>query len=166
MPSENTRLLLRRAGKLLECLPDDEAEDRLVDFIAELELRIEEDRCAFDPEALIPSGPMEEASVICQVWYSSEKEPGWGVTQRPDGYSLHKNRDEWRAYMTANWGNRDRSAQVPAIYSAPHGSPYVAEVVGAVYIRVLAEGSIRVMPGRLRADPPPMWNPHKEQAHG
>jgi len=160
MSSESMMLLLRRVGELLERLPADEAEDSLVGLVAELESRLRKEE---PPRPRLPEP--EKGTVICQVWYETEKEPGWGVTRRADGYSLHRNSDEWEVYRAEHWGNRDRSKEVPDIYSAPHSPPYIAEVSPAVYKQVLQQRSVRVHPGRTQANPPPK-KPHEEWAHG
>jgi hypothetical protein len=61
--------------------------------------------------------------VICQEWEESENEPGWGVTVRPDGFSLHKSEEDRQAFIKAYW-DKCPSGPAPASYSRPSGQPY------------------------------------------
>jgi hypothetical protein len=60
--------------------------------------------------------------VIVQKWEESER--GWGI--RPDGYSIHKDREALHRYVLNYWnGMPDRA---PDTYSRPSGTPFEAEV--------------------------------------
>lgn len=64
--------------------------------------------------------------VICQLWEESEREPGWGVTIRPDGFSLHKSREHLDAFLKAHWANYPK--EVPDFYIRPCGTPFLAKL--------------------------------------
>jgi hypothetical protein len=55
--------------------------------------------------------------VIRQDWTESE----CGCGTRPDGYSLHLNEDDRKAYIEAYWAQMPN--QVPDEYSRPSGNP-------------------------------------------
>jgi hypothetical protein len=162
--------LLARARSLLCGLPSDEAEDRIVALVAELEGRLQEN------EAVVAGCFVEvpedgDRLVICQLWTESEKEDSWGVTQRPDGYSLHSSAGEHLAHVHLHWSSRDTrpEAPVPALYSFPDGHPYLARVPEELYERVVKYKSLRfsnsTQSGR-RQPPHPFTGNKEERAHG
>lgn len=61
--------------------------------------------------------------VICQRWEESESEPGWGVTVRDDGFSLHKSEEHLKAFIKAHWGGYP-DGRAPSYYTRPSGDPY------------------------------------------
>ena len=68
--------------------------------------------------------------IVVQEWEESEREPGWGVTVRPDGYSLHANfegcsrfRAEFRERQRARLGE-----EVPSSYRREAGEPFTIKV--------------------------------------
>lgn len=63
--------------------------------------------------------PRRQETYLVQKWFESER--GWG--QRPDGWSLHRNREELDAYVKTYWGSMPSA--VPDEYSAPDGEPRV-----------------------------------------
>lgn len=69
---------------------------------------------------------------VCQKWEESER--GWGT--RPDGYSLHKTREDVAAYIKAYWDTMPDSA--PSEYSRPDGTPYDTEVDQETYDEIAA----------------------------
>ena len=56
--------------------------------------------------------------VICQDWTEHEYESGWGASQRPDGVSLHLNKNNLGKYIDLKWNNRDKSL-TPDLYESP-----------------------------------------------
>lgn len=68
--------------------------------------------------------------LLLQQWEESEREEGWGVTVRPDGYSVHRTPAAWEAYMQTCWeGMPDKTGgRAPDIYSRPSGEPVAATV--------------------------------------
>lgn len=68
---------------------------------------------------LAEGSPVRQETYLVQKWFESER--GWG--QRPDGWSLHRNRDELDAYVKAYWDSMPLVA--PDEYSAPDGEPRV-----------------------------------------
>lgn len=63
--------------------------------------------------------PRRQETYLVQKWFESER--GWG--QRPDGWSLHRNREELDAYVKTYWDSMPNA--VPDEYSAPEGDPRV-----------------------------------------
>lgn len=63
------------------------------------------------------------ATVICQRWEESESEPGWGVTVRDDGYSLHLTEEGRVAFIKAYWSKQPKGP-TPSFYTRESGSPY------------------------------------------
>lgn len=61
-------------------------------------------------------------TVIVQKWEESERR--WGV--RPDGYSIHKDKEALHRYITTYW--QGMPAEASDTYSRPSGTPYEAEV--------------------------------------
>ena len=62
-----------------------------------------------------------------QKW--EESEAGWGT--RPDGYSLHKNREDIAKFLDDIRQREEKlygTGVVPSEYSRPCGTPYLAEV--------------------------------------
>lgn len=74
--------------------------------------------------------------VFCQLWEESER--GWGT--RPDGFSLHQNKDDITEY-TKRLRELEMVGQsanyVPDEYSRPDGEPYVCLVNEAVLERIM-----------------------------
>jgi hypothetical protein len=159
--------LLAQARSLLCGLPSDEAEDRLVAFVAELEGRLREEDTDVGAPAPIVFPRNVERLVICQLWTESEKEPDWGVTQRPDGFSLHIDVGAHLAHVQLHWSSRDTrpEAPVPALYSFPDGPPYLARVGQELYERVVRHRSLRFSSATQSGcrQPPPPYNEHEEE---
>jgi hypothetical protein len=57
--------------------------------------------------------------VICQRWEESESEPGWGVTVRDSGFSLHLDDESRKAFIKQYWA--DMPKNIPASYDRPSG---------------------------------------------
>jgi hypothetical protein len=68
--------------------------------------------------------------VVVQKW--EEHERGWGT--RPDGYSLHPSREHLALFIKQYWNSMPDEPQDE--YSAPDGTPYVADVDLDVYEKV------------------------------
>jgi len=64
--------------------------------------------------------------VLCQKWEESEYEPGWGVSVRPDGCSLHTSENELSKYVKKYWDSMPD--ETPDIYSRPDGDGVWCEV--------------------------------------
>lgn len=82
-------------------------------------------------KAAVPTTETFKAKTI-KVWVQkwTERERGWG--QRPDGYTLHIDKDDIDRFVKAM---RDREAaqgfgehNVPDEYSSPEGKPYQTEM--------------------------------------
>jgi len=65
--------------------------------------------------------------VIVQKWEESER--GWGV--RPDGYSIHKDKEALHRYVTAYWNGMP--AWALDTYSRPSGTPYEADIDADIF---------------------------------
>ena len=61
--------------------------------------------------------------VICQRWEESESEPGWGVTVRDDGFSLHLTEEDRIAFIKAYWAKQPKGS-APSYYTRESGNPY------------------------------------------
>lgn len=88
----------------------------------------------FDPRhnSILKEGVEVEHEVLCQLWDESER--GWGI--RPDGYSLHLDRDSRQRYIDSYWSRMPKS--VPDEYSRPDGDPYWCMVSQEVYDEICA----------------------------
>lgn len=75
----------------------------------------------------------------CQKWEESER--GWGT--RPDGYCLHKTREEVDRYIKQYWESLPNTVGVPDEYDRPYGEPYACEVDQETYDKLQEVGSIR-----------------------
>lgn len=71
-------------------------------------------------------------TVVCQAWLESER--GWGT--RPDGYSLHLNEKDRKAFIEDYW--QGMPDQAPDEYSKPDGSPYLCDIDEKTYQKVSA----------------------------
>jgi len=60
--------------------------------------------------------------VVCQKWEESESEPGWGVTVRDSGFSLHLDDEDRKAFIKQYWAAMPK--RTPASYDRPSGEPY------------------------------------------
>jgi hypothetical protein len=89
-------------------------------------------------DALLRVGFVE---VLCQQW--EESEAGWGV--RPDGYSLHKDKDALERYVKAYWATMPKA--VPAEYERPCGHPYPVYVHESVAARLAEKDGLRYYSG-------------------
>jgi hypothetical protein len=69
--------------------------------------------------------------VARQDWVECEK--GWGT--RPDGYSLHDNLKDHKAYIDEYWASMP--ADMPAAFSSPDGGPYPTAVDERTYQKIL-----------------------------
>lgn len=79
-----------------------------------------------------------EHQVIRQSW--TESESGWG--QRPDGYTIHLNEADMRAFNQAYWNRenkRNPSGRVPDIYSRPDENPHKVWVDESSYQKLIAQ---------------------------
>ena len=74
----------------------------------------------------------------CQRWEESEE--GRGV--RPDGYSIHKDKEHWAAFCDMH--ERKLPAKTPSIYSRQAGRLYICEVSDERARILLQKGSIRI----------------------
>jgi hypothetical protein len=70
----------------------------------------------------------ETLPVIVDSW--TESESGWG--QRPDGYSLHLNKEAHKAFVKAYWDSQPKGP-TPAEYSRPDHSLRVLDVTLEAY---------------------------------
>ncbi|MDB4278910.1 hypothetical protein N9917_04850 [Deltaproteobacteria bacterium] len=77
--------------------------------------------------------------VLCQDWEESER--GWGV--RPDGFTLHLNRADWKAYVTEYNNAFNNQRTVPNEYTRVSGGPRLVEVSEEMYQKV---ASRRILP--------------------
>lgn len=70
------------------------------------------------------------ATVICQKWEESENEPGWGVTVRDDGFSIHLTEADRIAFINQYWKalKAENGNKVPASYIRPNGEPYMVNL--------------------------------------
>lgn len=75
---------------------------------------------------------MTNRTLIVQKWEESER--GWG--SRPDGFTLHLNEADRRAFIRAYWDTMPD--EVPDEYSRPSGTPYEWNADEATYARVQA----------------------------
>lgn len=66
-------------------------------------------------------------TVICQRWEESESEPGWGVTVRDDGYSLHLTEEDHVAFIKAYWSKQPKGP-APDFYTRESGEPYLVNL--------------------------------------
>lgn len=87
---------------------------------------------------------------LVQVWWESESEPGWGVTQRPDGYSIHLSAEARERYLHRRAPSGRR--KVPSYYAAPRGEPYLVELSAEDYAALRAHPDPDGM--RVHAQPP------------
>ncbi len=89
--------------------------------------------------------------VWVQKW--TETERGWG--QRPDGYTLHENREDIDLFLRA-MRKREQQGQppgyVPDEYSRPEGTPYEAEIEPTIL-------ATRTLLDKLCASAHGMWGP-------
>ena len=76
--------------------------------------------------------------VLLQYWEESER--GWGV--RPDGCSLHINKDSYESYINSVYENR--TDIVPDEYERVIGSYINIIVSESIYNKVLENGNIRL----------------------
>lgn len=67
--------------------------------------------------------------VYCQPWWESER--GWG--HRPDGYSMHADKDARDAFIADYMKKNRQEKTVPDCYSYPDGEGYVIEVDRETY---------------------------------
>jgi (p)ppGpp synthase/HD superfamily hydrolase len=65
-------------------------------------------------------------SVVCQKWEESEYEEGWGVSVRPDGYSLHLSLGDAEKFIKKYWDGMPNAT--PDCYDRPSGTPYSCSV--------------------------------------
>ena len=65
-------------------------------------------------------------TVVCQRWEESESEPGWGVTVRDDGFSLHRTEADRVAFIKAYWAEMPDAT--PSYYTRPSGEPYSVDL--------------------------------------
>jgi hypothetical protein len=72
------------------------------------------------------------AAVIVITWTESER--GWG--QRPDGASLHLNREDAAQYVKEYWAKMPK--EVPDEYSRPDGDGVYADVAPAILKKIKA----------------------------
>lgn len=63
--------------------------------------------------------------VICQEWEETENEPGWGVSVRPDGFSLHLSQEHRTAFIKEF--NAKQSKSVGG-WSRAEGQPYYVKL--------------------------------------
>lgn len=91
-----------------------------------------------------------ELLLLLQQWEESEREAGWGVTVRPDGYSAHRTPAALEAYLQAYWeAMPDKSAEgVPDCYSRPSGDPVAVKVAldHPLALALAARDSRRLLP--------------------
>lgn len=66
-------------------------------------------------------------TMICQKWEESENEPGWGVTVRSDGFSLHSTEADRVAFIKEYWDKMPKGP-APSCYSRPDGEPYFVQL--------------------------------------
>ncbi len=77
--------------------------------------------------------------VYCQDWLESER--GWG--SRPDGHSLHLNKDHRDSFVAEFWSTMPN--EVPDEYSRPLGELYEIRVPTDVYMQIrISKNGIRV----------------------
>jgi len=87
-------------------------------------------RDAEDAGAVADAG---EIRLLLQQWEESEREEGWGVTVRPDGFSVHRTPAAWEAYMQAYWDVMpDKTdGRAPDIYARESGEPIAVKVASS-----------------------------------
>ena len=61
--------------------------------------------------------------VICQLW--EESEAGWGC--RPDGFTVHKDEADQKAFIKAYWAKQP-AGPAPAEYTRPDGNGFSMEL--------------------------------------
>jgi len=107
-------------------------------------------------EADINDVEVEGAWVWCQPWI--ERERGWGV--RPDGYTLHTDKDGAKR-MLAKMRKREASegysaANVPDEYSEPSGKPYRCFITDPAELAAIEKAKDGVW-GKNGNTTPPEW---------
>jgi hypothetical protein len=96
--------------------------------------------------------------VICQPWMESEREPGWGVTQRPDGYSLHLTPGDHAEYVRRHWAKYP-DGPAPNYYTGPVAGAHYETVAGDdTYRRLVRNGAMGGFGIKLEGTPPPRAN--------
>jgi hypothetical protein len=76
-------------------------------------------------------------TVFVQNWLESER----GYGQRPDGYTVHSDRDQCCAYIARFVKRNHTSDRVPDVYTTFDGDPIEIEVDDALHSRILAATS-------------------------
>lgn len=68
--------------------------------------------------------------LLLQQWEESEREEGWGVTVRPDGFSVHRTPAALDAYLKDYWQAMPdkEGGRAPDLYSRPSGDPVAVTV--------------------------------------
>jgi len=76
-------------------------------------------------------------TVICQKWEESENEPGWGVSVRDDGFSLHNTEADRVAFIKEYWVKMPK--KTPDYYTRPSGEPYFVQfdVMDQLYLDLI-----------------------------
>jgi len=72
--------------------------------------------------------------VIYQLW--EESEAGWGA--RPDGFTVHKNAEDQKAFIKEYW-DKQPAGPTPAEYTRPDGNGFPMELVETdeLYIKLI-----------------------------
>ena len=78
-------------------------------------------------------------TILLQFWEESER--GWGV--KPDGASLHINKESFDEYLTEIYSSRDAN-NVPDEYDRPVGSSIEVEVDDEIYDVIVEDKNLRL----------------------
>lgn len=84
-------------------------------------------------------------TAIRQNWYEHEYEPGWGVSDRPDGFSLHVSKEKLKTYLTeTEERNKDQSPSGYHLSFHPSGESKLIVITKKQHTELAKKGSLRV----------------------
>ena len=84
-------------------------------------------------------------TAIRQDWREHEYEPGWGVSDRPDGFSLHISKDALESYVAdIEEGNKDQSSSGYHLSFHTSGESKLIIVTEEQHDKLTEKGTIRV----------------------
>lgn len=100
---------------------------------------------------------MKSVPVTLWVQKWEESEAGWGV--RPDGFTLHRHRDDIALFLDRMRASEEAqgygAGHAPSEYSRPDGDPYVALIADEALITALCDSECGIW-GPGRDYPPPV----------
>lgn len=94
------------------------------------------------PSATVPG--MANPTVIVQNWEESER--GWGT--RPDGFTVHINREQHRLYVDWYYKTFNSETVAPDEYTRVSGDPMEIEVPHEVFTAIVARSTKEIGEGR------------------